>query len=158
MKKLLAFFLASFWLLHSDFSQSILTADGLAAYIPPAAGGGGGGGGSAFPSDSISADIRFNNGGTDSSGNGNTVTAHGTTSYVADEAGNATHAIQLDGSTGYADMVSAMNFGAGSFSVVTWCTNLSADFASPLSPVLWGNAAFGSGYYFQLQVGRAATL
>jgi hypothetical protein len=43
MKRFIAIFLAAFCVLHSDFSQSVLTANGLASFIAPATGGGGGG-------------------------------------------------------------------------------------------------------------------
>jgi len=39
----LVLFLSAFFILHSAFSQTVLTADGLAAFIPPPAAGGGGG-------------------------------------------------------------------------------------------------------------------
>jgi hypothetical protein len=119
------------------------------------AGGGGGGGGGAFPSDSIIADWRFNNNGNDSSGNGNSLTVHGATSYVADETGTATHALRFDDSTtdAYADTASAsvLNITTTSASFVLFVTNTpnSGDFGS--SPVIYGNGDFGNtGYWFQI--------
>jgi hypothetical protein len=121
-----------------------------------AAGGGGGGGGGLFPSDSILVDTRFNNNGTDSSGNGNTATAHGTTSYVADETGAALKAIRFDDSgtpTAYVDYASpsVLNITTTDVSFVLFVTNspASGDFGS--SPVIYGNGDFGNtGYWFQI--------
>jgi hypothetical protein len=120
------------------------------------AGGGGGGGGGAFPSDSILADWRFNNDALDSSGNGNTLTVHGATSYVADETGTATHAILFDDSgtpTAYADTASPsiLNITTTDASFVLFVTNTpsAGDFGA--SPVIYGNGDFGNtGYWFQL--------
>ena len=42
--RILVLFLSAFFILHSAFAQAVLTADGLATFIPPPAAGGGGGG------------------------------------------------------------------------------------------------------------------
>lgn len=110
-----------------------------------------GGGGGLFPSDSIVLDWRFNGDANDASANANNGTTHGTTSFVTDEIGRATHAINLDGSTAYVDAASpsVANFTSGDFTIVTFLTNNAADFTG--NPVLWGNGTFGvQGYYFQL--------
>jgi hypothetical protein len=110
----------------------------------------GGGGGSGWPSDSIVADWKFNGDTTDSSGNGNNATASGTTSFVADESGTASHAIHLNGTTGFvaANSTSVGNFTSGDFSVVMYLTNNAANFSG--SPIIWGNGTVGgNGYLFQ---------
>jgi hypothetical protein len=149
----LALILSSIFDLPSSIrAQTILTADGLAAFgtNAPAAGGGGG---SAFPSDSIVLNWKFNGDATDSSGNGNNGTVHGTTFYTTDETGAATHALHLDGSTAYVDAasVSVANFTSGDFSFVAYCTNNAADFSS--GGVLLGNGVFADhGYFFQVHL------
>lgn len=145
--------LFSFCIFNFAFSQSILTADGLAVFgtNAPAVGGGGG----TWPADSRVADWKFNGDLTDASGGGNTLTMQsGTASFTVDESGVANHALIFNGATPTRAEVastSLANFTSGNFSVVMYLTNTAANFNA--SPVIFSKGTVGgTGYHFQLHL------
>jgi hypothetical protein len=142
-------------------AQSVLSASGLASFIPPAATGGGGGG--TFPS-SPDGDWRLNGDLTDSSGNGNSLTVTGTTTYTTDEHSAASKAFSFDGSTFATLSTSSVgNYTSLAFSILVWVKPTGS---ISNSPVIINHGAFNStGYYLQFfsdghvefQIGRGST-